>query len=99
MILKLSKLKQLNIIVDNEKVNWRYNFKSSSFELNNVKEFSKILIENAFLYTIMTTSIAFSHKKRNVRVNALREKIDLNIDETFAIFKKINEKSDNTQKL
>ena len=56
--------------------------------MNNVKEFSKTLIESAFLYTVMTTSIAFSHERRNVRVNALRERINLNIDETFAIFKK-----------
>ena len=46
------------------------------------------MIENAFLYAIMTTSIEFSHERRNVRVNALREKIDSNIDEIFAIFKK-----------
>ena len=36
----------------------------------------------------MTTSIVFSHETRNVCVNALRKKINLNIDETFAIFKK-----------
>ena len=61
---------------------------SSSFKLNNVKEFSKTLIENAFLYRVITTSTAFSHERRNVRVNILRERINLNIDETFAIFKK-----------
>ena len=36
----------------------------------------------------MITSIVFLHKKRNIRLNALHYKIDLNIDETFAIFKK-----------
>ena len=36
----------------------------------------------------MTTSIVFLHEKRNVRVNVIHKRIDLNIDKTFAIFKK-----------
>ena len=88
LILKLSKLKQLNIIVDYKKFSCPYDLESSSFELNNVKEFSKNLIENAVLYAVITTSIAFSHEKRNVRVNALRERINSNIDLTLAIFKR-----------
>ena len=88
LILNFSKLKQLSVVIDYEKFNWRYNFDSSSFELNFVKEFSKTLTDDASLYAIMTAFIAFSHEKQNVHVNAIREKIDSNIDETFAIFKK-----------
>ena len=36
----------------------------------------------------MTAFIAFLHEKQSVHVNVIREKIDLNIDETFAIFQK-----------
>ena len=88
LILNFSKLKQLSVIVDYEKFNWRYDFDSLSFKLNFVKEFSKTLTDNASLYAIMTTFIIFSHEKQSVHVNAIREKIDLNIDETFAIFQK-----------
>ena len=86
LILNFSKLKQLNVIIDYENFNWRYNFDSSSFELNFIKEFSKTLIDNASLYAIMITFITFLHEKQSVQVNIIREKIDLNIDETFAIF-------------
>ena len=36
----------------------------------------------------MTAFIIFLHEKQSVHVNVIREKIDLNIDETFAIFQK-----------
>ena len=36
----------------------------------------------------MTVFITFSHEKQNVHMNAIREKLDSNIDETFAIFRK-----------
>ena len=36
----------------------------------------------------MTVFIVFLHEKQSVHVNAIRERIDSNIDETFAIFKK-----------
>ena len=71
LILNLSELKQLSVIVDYEKFSWRYDFDSSSFELNFVKEFSKTLTDNASLYAIMTAFIAFSHEKQSVHVNAV----------------------------
>ena len=88
LILNLSELKQLSVIVDYEKFSWRYDFDSSSFELNFVKEFSKTLTDDASLYAIMTAFITFSHEKQSVYINVIREKIDLNIDKTFAIFQK-----------
>ena len=86
LILNFLKLKQLNVIINYKKFNWRYNFDSSSFKLNSDKKFSKILTDDASLYTIMTVFITFWHEKQNVHVNAIREKINYNIDETFAIF-------------
>ena len=59
-----------------------------SFELSFVKEFSKALTDDASLYAVMTAFIAFSHEKQSVHINAIRERIDSNIDETFAISQK-----------
>ena len=36
----------------------------------------------------MITLIAFSHERRKIHVNALRERIDSIIDETLTIFQK-----------
>ena len=54
----------------------------------------------------MITSVAFLHEKRKSRVNVLHERIDSIIDDiakiceiSKSIFKKINQKFDNTQKL
>ena len=91
LILRLSKLKQLNIIVHYKKFTRRYNFESSSFKLNNVKKILKILIQNASLYAMMITSSAFLHKKWKTRVNALRKRIDLIIGETLTILQKFVE--------
>ena len=44
--------------------------------------------QNASLYVIMITSIAFSHKKQKIRVNVLREKINSIIDKTLTISQK-----------
>ena len=88
LILNFSRLKQLNVIIDYEKFSWRYTFESSSFKLNFVEEFSKALTDDASLYAVMTAFIALSHEKQSVHVNAIREKINSNINETFAILKK-----------
>ena len=88
LILNFSELKQLSVVIDYKKFSWRYNFDSSSFKLNFVKKFSKVLINDTSLYAIMTTFITLLHEKQSVHVNAIREKIDLIIDETFAIFQK-----------
>ena len=78
----------MSVVIDYEKFSWRYSFDSSSFKLNFVKEFSKTLIDDASLYTVITAFVTFLHEKQNVYVNAIREKIDSNIDKTFAIFQK-----------
>ena len=46
------------------------------------------MTDDASLYAIITAFIAFSHEKQSVHVNVIRERIDSNIDETFAIFQK-----------
>ena len=47
------------------------------------------MTDDASLYAVMTAFIAFSHEKQSVYVNAIREKIHLNIDETLVILKKV----------